>query len=349
MKRCSTLFFQPNDNYAGSVRVLANVIEQQYSDQKVYIITSSGRKGFLYNLPNVKMIYYWNPRWTHKYLRLLNSIIWQFSAFFVTFAVGLWFNTFYINTIVPYYAAILGKLFNKKIIYHVHEKFVVYSKGNRIAEETFNKTPSHRIYVSNYLKNQYEETQNTTFEVKYNKLAQSFINKITYKPIEQRERKNVIMLSSLLVEKGAKTIIELAKMMPTLNFIYVINATDDQILKFYKNITIPKNITLYHKQSDIHRFLSKADINLNLSNPSEVVETFGMTILESMSYGIPSIVPNAGGPLELVENGINGYCVDVTDLKLLQEKINYILDANNYKKFVDGSLKKFKYLQNLKN
>ena len=346
MKRCSTLFFQPLDDHSGSVRVLANVIEEHYSDQKVYVITSSGHKGFLSEMPNVKIIYYWNPGWSHKYLKLINAIIWHCSAFMVMLTVGIWFKTFYINTILPYHAAIIGIFFNKKIIYHVHEKFIVYSKGTKVAEDIFNKTPSHRIFVSNYLKKQYEEQEYATYEIKYNKLSLSFVNKIAYKPIEQRERNCVIMISSLLVEKGANTLIELARRMPTRNFLYVINATDEQIKDFYQNTSIPKNITLYHKQSDIHSFLNRADINLNLSNPSEVVETFGMTILEAMSYGIPSIVPNAGGPLELVENGINGYCVDVTDLKLIEEKINYILEASHYPHFVEGCMQKIKSLNN---
>lgn len=344
MKSCSTLFFQPLDDHSGSVRVLANVIEEQYSDQKVYVITRSGQKGFLSEMPNVRLIYYWNPGWSHKFLKPLNTIIWHFSAFTVILMVGIWFKTFYINTILPYHAAIIGKVLNKKIIYHVHEKFIVFSKGTKVAEDIFNKTPSHRIFVSNYLKNQYEEQEYATYEVKYNKLSQSFTNKITYKPIEQRERNCVIMISSLMVEKGANTFIELAKIMPTLNFIYVINATDEQIKEFYKETSIPKNVTLYHKQSDIHSFLNRADINLNLSNPSEIVETFGMTILEAMSYGIPSIVPNAGGPLELVENGLNGYCVDVTDVALMKEKICHILEESHYPHFVEGCMQKLKSL-----
>lgn len=341
MKKCSTLFFQPNDNYSGSVRVLASVIEENYANYRVYIITSSGRKGFLAEMPNVQMIYYWNPHWTNRFLSKLNSVIWRLSAGIVTFFVGIWFDTFYINTIVPSYAAKIGTFLKKKIVYHVHEKFVIYSKGNRIAEDTFNSTPSHRIFVSNYLKNQYLEQPYATFEIKYNKLAKSFTSKIVLKSLEERKRNTVIMLSSLLKEKGAYSIIELSKKMRDLKFVYIINATDEQIKEFYKGIQIPNNITLLHKQNDIHPFLRDADINLNLSAPDGWVETFGMTILEAMAYGIPSIAPCAGGPLEIIENDKNGYCLDVTNLELVREKIYYILDANNYKRFVEGSIDKY--------
>lgn len=344
MNRCSTLFFQPNDNYSGSVRVLANVIERDYADQKVFVITSSGRKGFLSELSNVTIIYYWNPRISSKYFVWLNSLIWRFSAYVITFVVGIWFDTFYINTIVPCYAAKVACILHKKVIYHVHEKFVVYSRGLKMAEDIFEKTPSHRIFVSNYLKKQYEERPYVTSEVKYNKLAHSFLYAVNSRPIELRQRKNVIMISSLLVEKGANSIVELAKLMPQLNFVYVINATKNQIDAFYKGTSIPNNLKLVERQSNIHPFLSVADINVNLSDPKRWVETFGMTILEAMAYGIPSIAPNVGGPLEIIDNGINGYCIDVTDLVKVREKIIYILDEANYKKFVEGSFDKFRIL-----
>ena len=49
-----------------------------------------------------------------------------------------------------------------------------------------------------------------------------------------------------------------------------------------------------------------------------------MTILEAMAYGIPSIEPSAERPLEIVEDGKNGYCLDVTNLQLVSEKIRYV-------------------------
>ena len=80
---------------------------------------------------------------------------------------------------------------------------------------------------------------------------------------------------------------------------------------------------------------------LNLSIPSLWIETFGMTILEAMAYGIPSIVPNVGGPTELIIDGYNGYCIDVTNVDEIVFSIERIMQEVNYKFFVNNSSERF--------
>ena len=67
-----------------------------------------------------------------------------------------------------------------------------------------------------------------------------------------------------------------------------------------------------------------------------------MTILEAMAYGIPAIVPNVGGPLELIENGYNGYCIDVTKIDAIKQAITLALDKDNYNRLAINSLNHLK-------
>ena len=54
---------------------------------------------------------------------------------------------------------------------------------------------------------------------------------------------------------------------------------------------------------DIQRvLLSKASVCLNLSQQPDWVETFGLTIWEALTQGTPVIVPDVGGPLEIIDN-----------------------------------------------
>ena len=78
--------------------------------------------------------------------------------------------------------------------------------------------------------------------------------------------------------------------------------------------------------------MHEADLVLNLSNPSLWVETFGLTLLEAMAYQLPVICPPVGGPIELVKNDENGFCIDSRNMDELIEKIIYILESGNYER-----------------
>lgn len=47
------------------------------------------------------------------------------------------------------------------------------------------------------------------------------------------------------------------------------------------------------------------------------------------------------GPTELIEDGYNGYCVDVTDVDLVAAKIRAVLERENYERLCAGALKRF--------
>lgn len=63
-----------------------------------------------------------------------------------------------------------------------------------------------------------------------------------------------------------------------------------------------------------------------MTNPRQTVETFGLTALEAMSAGLPVIVPTQGGIAEMVEDGKNGYKIDVQELDAVGKHICVLLD-----------------------
>ena len=50
-----------------------------------------------------------------------------------------------------------------------------------------------------------------------------------------------------------------------------------------------------------------------------------MTILEALSFGLPSIVPTEGGPAELITDGVNGFKTDVQHLDKIKQQIKLLL------------------------
>lgn len=340
------LFIHHTNDFTGSTRVLANIFQEEYKDRHIEVVTSDEKKqGMFSNLQNVTIIPMKHFKFHGHHIRKISGLLNAIYCFYILFKLSRNYDVFYINTIVPWYAAVVGKLTRKKIIWHVHEKFLDNYSTHRWCEYVFNHTKAERIFVSQYVMNQYPQRKDCKSYVKYNKLPKSFTSQVQVKPVEQRSLNNIIMLASLGKAKGLFTFMDLAKRMPEKNFTLVISSDMDKIKAFFTG-EIPSNVSIVSKQSNIHPFLRENDLVLNLSIPFFGVETFGMTLIEAMAYGIPAIAPNVGGPLEVVKNGYNGYCIDVTDIDEIVKHINIILDKQNYSTFVNNALeqvKQFRY------
>lgn len=335
------LFFHNNNDYTGSTRVLADVIARNYSCESVSIVVNKNHgKGFLSELLNVRMIGIWRPLYGGRPIPVISSQVVRLQGFILALTYGWRYETFYINTIVPFYAALVGRLYRKRVIYHIHEKFVSSSLSIRMMEYVFAHTIAKRIYVSRYTMSRYTRHPQCEEEVWYNQLGQVFLSKVHIRPLSERERNTVLMIASLSKIKGIFNFLKLAALVPDVRFRLLLSSEMSAIHDFIIE-PIPANVELISARSDIHPYLYEADLMLNMSIPFFWVETFGMTILEAMAYGIPSIVPNVGGPTELIEDGYNGYCVDVTDVELVASKIRTALKRENYEKLCEEALKRF--------
>lgn len=335
------LFFQPRNNYSGSCRVLLTEIEDKYANCDYKVITT-GKDGFLNKLDSHKIVYVNYPKIGGKTIHGLSFLIYSINLFFTALYYGVKYRVFYINTIIPFQAAVAGMILRKPIIYHVHEKFVTKNAIKEFAERIFNKISAKHIYVSHYLKESYCDDCKTS-EVNYNRLSKSFCKNIKFTPVEERSLKNIIMLTARASrEKGVDVFFKTARVCPEFDF-YLITEEKEEKVKLFINDTIPANLHICYGGGNISSFLERADLLVNLSNPQLFIETFGMTILEGMAYGLPVLAPNAGGPVELVKNGFNGYLIDnINDITEIKGKIKLILNPTNYTTFSNNSIVAYK-------
>jgi glycosyltransferase involved in cell wall biosynthesis len=78
---------------------------------------------------------------------------------------------------------------------------------------------------------------------------------------------------------------------------------------------IEKNIEFMNTISDVSEVLAKADLFLL---PSQI-ESFGLAACEAMSCGVPVVAYNVGGLPEVIESGVDGYLVELGDIKGMAE------------------------------
>jgi len=131
----------------------------------------------------------------------------------------------------------------------------------------------------------------------------------------------VLMLASLRPYKGIQEFVKLAGQLPGLRFILVLSDPAEEVKKWTNALEISSNLEVFPVQQDVIRFYHRSHLLLNLTHPDKCLETFGMTALEGFCFGMPAIVPTGGGVAELVEDDVNGYRIDYTNLELLSNKI----------------------------
>lgn len=337
MKNKVICFHLLND-YSGSPKVLSQVIEgflKSGNEIDLYC-AKNGEEGFLSNLDKVNYHTFYYKWSSVKLLTLFRLFFSQFILFLRLFQYWNKHVVFYVNTVLPFGALLAGKLMGKTVICHLHETSIKPQVFKWYLFKIVEFSATDVIYVSEFLKNE-EPIKKVRSHVVHNSLSDDFMTKAKEHAVYKKQE-TVLMICSLKAYKGVFDIINLATEMPIIKFEMVVNAPLNLVTDFFKNCTIPVNLKIFPVQTNVHLFYSRAFMVLNLSHPDKWVETFGLTALEAMCYGIPVIVPPVGGIAEVVQDGVNGYRIDVRDMVAIKSTIMKMWETpKTYQKFSDNA------------
>lgn len=346
------LFVHLLNNFTGSPRVLSNLLDKLSEDDTFdcHLLTSNS-EGALSDIDNV--IYHYNCYdWKRNKiilaLKLLVSQIYQF--FFVLFSQN--YKLLYINTILPFGAALAAKIRRIRCVYHIHEYYPKPNIMQKICVFFARKCASEIIFVSEYLKKCYEGKFACPQTVIYNSVSQTFhLRALNYDfseaCIKQRFiSRKIVMPCGLKKYKGIFEFIKLANSMPDFNFFLVISNQKTETDLFVRDVNIPSNLTILNEIKDMACIYQDASLVINMSLPRGndiFIETFAMTIIEGFEYGIPCIAPCYGGPLEIVEDGKCGFLLEPFETEIVIAKIKYIFNSvDNYMNFSRNAKKRSK-------
>lgn len=349
MKRlvCFHLF----NDFSGSPKVLRMVLGRllertewrvERGGLSVEIVTSKG-EGALSDLDGRKGVrmHRYAYRFSDNGVVTILRYSWvQLYVFLLSFRYLLSRETvFYINTILPVGAALAGRLMGKRVVYHYHENASAKGAFYRLLARAMQGLASEIVCVSAYQRS-FLKREKGVYVVP-NAAPESFTARLKPNPQEAFGRKRVLMLGSLKRYKGTQEFVALAEKLIHFQFELVLNETPENIDLFWEEcgMTKPKNLTVYPRQNNVASFYNRASIVLNLTDKRLAIETFGLTALEAMSAGLPVIVPTVGGIAEMVENGVNGYKLDVTALDDIAARITEMLtDRSLYLRLSAGAL-----------
>ena len=327
------LFVHLLNNYTGSPKVLYNELKS-LGKNKTYEISllTSRTDGILSNIEGVR--YYYNYyKWSNKKIFLaFLFILSQIKSFF--FVLIHKYDIIYVNTVLPFGAALAAKIKGCRIIYHVHEIYIKPSLIKRFYYIVMRNCAHKIICVSKYVEENLPFSDLNTCVI-YNPVVLHDMPINVEEYLRQKfENKIIFMPTSLKEYKGVNQFVEIARKIPEYSFKLLCSVPLEEMQRYFSKVDLPKNLTLIGKKSDLWEFYREAGVLINLSLQDKFIETFGLTITEGFDAFVPAIAPNFGGPKEIIENEKNGFLINPYDINAVVNSIYNILNNfSTYKKY----------------
>ena len=229
----------------------------------------------------------------------------------------------YVNTLLPFAAAVYGWLSGRRVVCHLHEasmrpwllRWFLLNIARRAADCVICVSEFHRRSLG-------LEDGRVVFNAVDAALFTCGLRSV-YVP-RRAGVFNVCMLCSLRDYKGVPEFVRLAQELAadaSLCFQLVVSDEETAARKYFDAQVMPDNLRVLHGVADVSHIYSQAGLVVNLSRVDLCQETFGLTLLEAMTFGVPVIAPPMGGPAELVENGVQGFLIDSRDADALRATV----------------------------
>lgn len=330
----SIYFVHLYNDYSGSPKILKDVLLSVDREKNNIFLITSLSEGFLSFWEGNSYKYNYKPN-KNKILMFICYFFVQLKLFFYLLLSLNKGDVVYINTILPFGASLAAKLRKCDCIYHVHETYIKPKLLMRLLTFFVNKS-TDIIYVSNYVSSFYKIDNKKNIHLLYNSVT--FPETVLENNIiKQKKEFKCLMVCSLKKYKGILEFINIATNLlkeNNIKFTLQLSADKSEIKNFFVNINVPNNVEIRPVNNDLSEVYKEHDLLLNCTKSDECIETFGLTIIEAMWFGLPCIVPKVGGPSEIVTHNVTGYCIDSKDTDAISQKILTLSkDENRYNFF----------------
>ncbi|MEL6932894.1 MAG: glycosyltransferase [Pseudomonadota bacterium] len=328
-----------NDNSGSPVvlRTVINTLSEVVGDCQLFI--GSRGRGCLEHV-DVPIRRYWYRRSRVRLVTLITFLVSQIALYRALSRAKVPVNaTIYVNTLLPFGGALWGYFNNRRVVYHAHEVSISPAPLRWLLLKIAQMTADRVFYVSN---DQHERLpiKGVKPVILPNPVATEIADRGAASPyaIQRTGAFEALMVCNPRDYKGVPELVQLARRFTgsnSVHFSLVLNGDEDEVARYLPPEKRPANVTVFARTNNPARFYAKADVVLNLSRVDQWIETFGLTIIEAMSFGVPVIVPPIGGPPEIVTDGKEGYLADSRNTNYLEELLSSML--NDPEKMIEMS------------
>lgn len=165
----------------------------------------------------------------------------------------------------------------------------------------------------------------TSFFIKKTITIPNFIN---YDEVKAKSKKakdnclvNLVMVGRIEENKNQIMAVRLLTLDKRFFLTLVGEVFDDRVKDLAKNLRVLDRVRFVGEVDDVYKYFSLSDVFLNLSKS----ESFGISIIEAMAYGIPVIATKTAGSSYIIRDGENGFILDDLSVKCLKETVDKVL------------------------
>ncbi|MBD2450644.1 glycosyltransferase family 4 protein [Nostoc sp. FACHB-152] len=276
-----------------------------------------------------------------NFAQALASLIQLIPLLIKVVKIAKQYDLIYANTQKALVIGALASFFARRpLVYHLHdilsqEHFsqtnlrVAITLANLFASLVIaNSAASQKAFVQAGGKSELTAIVYNGFDPKNYQVSESDVNKIQHQL--GLEGKFVVgHFSRLAPWKGQHILIDaLTKCPPQVTAIFVGDALfgeQDYVQQLHQQITalgLENRVKFLGFRSDIPQLMAACNL---VAHTSTAPEPFGRVIVEAMLCGTPVVAAKAGGAMELVEHGVNGFLVTPEQPLELAQVINTCL------------------------
>jgi len=248
---------------------------------------------------------------------------------------------------------LLGKLFRKKIIIHLHGKGIKndYIKSTYLFKKYYEYVYSNTyvIHLSNCLT--YDTEQFSTVKNRFvlpNAIENVNVTKFKKKKTDKLQ---FLYLSNMIETKGVLVLVEAITKLREYHNNFIVTFVGKFSNENFREI-FEQKIAVHHLEEivnyigplyghDKYQVYKNSDIFLF---PTYSKETFGIVNLEAMQFSLPVISTKVGAIPDIIEDNLTGFLVDEKDATALAQKMEiFILNPSLGEKM--GAKGREKYLK----
>jgi glycosyltransferase involved in cell wall biosynthesis len=318
------IFIHLLNDFSGSPRIMgAKIASYRRHGAQCCVITNAAG-GFIAAADGPHRFVSYAKAPTNKPLWLLRLLWWHLRTFLVVLRLAGPGDTVHASTLLTAPHLLAARLKGARTVIHIMETEVSPRAHKAILIFFATRFAQRVIYLSAYVRTALgHHFAGWPWRITYPCIDPAIMAAANApdRPRDPARPFTVGLVCSMIWHKGYAEFIELARLCPDLCFLLVLNGSEAALDAQIPRAARPANLTVRFSVKQIGTALADMDLLVSLTRREGWIETFGLTLIEAMAFGLPVIAPDIGAPTEFIEHGINGFLVNEADLARIGQLI----------------------------